>query len=182
VRHVLLLADRLFAADVELFRERFPPQTLLSTGLGSTEAKLYCHWFIPRDRVLSENLPPVGYVRPDFRVTLVDADSVEVPPGEVGTIVVASRYIALGYWNDEAATSRAFAAGEDGSRVFRTGDLGRLRADGLLELLGREDRQIKIRGQRVEPDEVEAVIRMHPAVSDVAIIVRDDGDGPELIA
>jgi fengycin family lipopeptide synthetase E len=178
LRMVLLAADRAFAADVELFRARFAPGCFLSVGYGSTEGRHFCQWFIPRDWKLSDALIPVGYVRPDFEVTLVGENGAPVPRGEVGEIVIRSRYIVLGYWHDDAATRAAFAVPPDDpmARIFHTGDLGRLRPDGLLELIGRKDRQLKILGQRVEPGEIEAVIRRHPAVLDAAVVASPAGD------
>src|SRR5262249_37715902 len=164
LRHVFLSSDRLFSADVELFRGILSPDCRLSTSMGSTETQLIAHWFINRSRPMKEPIVPVGYVQPDFQVTLVDDGGVSVPPGEIGEIVVTSRYLALGYWQDEAETRRCFSPSPGDSRVrtYRTGDLGRMNAEGLLELIGRKDRQIKIHGNRVEPAEVEATIRVHP--------------------
>lgn len=185
IRHLCFAADRVFASDVELFRRYFPQSSLISIGVGSTEANLFCHWFIPRGRPMAEPLVPVGYVLPGYQVALADDQGNRVPHGEVGEIVIASRYIALGYWNDEEPSRRAFApaANDPKARGFRTGDLARMRPDGLLELVGRKDRQLKIRGNRVEPAEIEATIRRHPDIRDVAVIARiADDSGTELAA
>ncbi len=126
----------------------------------------------------------MGYVTPDHEVTLHDDDDAPVPTGEVGEIVIKSRYIALGYWKNEEATRAKFSPAPDdpAARIFRTGDLGRFRPDGLMELIGRKDRQIKVRAQRVEPAEIEMVIRNHPAVRDAAVIARRSGDNYAIIA
>jgi acyl-coenzyme A synthetase/AMP-(fatty) acid ligase/thioesterase domain-containing protein len=184
IRHVCFAADRVFASDIELFRRHFPQSSLVSMGVGSSEANLFCHWFIPRGRPMEEPLAPVGYVLPGYQVTLADAEGNHVPRGEVGEIVITSRYIALGYWNDEVPSRRAFVpdARDPKARVFRTGDLARMGPDGLLELVGRKDRQLKIRGNRVEPAEIEATIRRHPDILDVAVIARTDDSGAELAA
>ena len=184
LRHVFLSSDRLFSADLELFRSVLPPNCRLSTSMGSTEAQLIAHWFIDRNRPMREPIVPVGYVQPDFQVALVDDGGMPLPPGEIGEIVVTSRYLALGYWQDEAETKRAFSPdpGDLQARTYRTGDLGRMNAEGLLELIGRKDRQIKIWGNRVEPLEVEATIRVHPQVRDAAVIVRHEGENVELVA
>lgn len=184
IRHLCFAADRVFATDIELFRRHFPPSSLISIGVGSTEANLFCHWFIPRDRAMVEPLVPVGYVLPGYRVTIADDEGNAVPRGEAGEMVITGRYIALGYWNDDAPSRRAFAPAPDDpkARVFRTGDLMRMRPDGLLELIGRKDRQLKIRGNRVEPAEIEATIRRHPDIRDVAVIARTDNSSVELAA
>lgn len=184
IRHWQFAADRVFASDVELFRRHFPATSRFSVGVGSTEANLFCHWFIGHDRKLDQPMVPVGFVLPGYDIELVGDDGKPVPRGEVGEFIVSSPYVALGYWNDEVLTRRQFSisAHDPKARVFRTGDLGRMHPDGLLEMIGRKDRQIKVRGNRVEPAEIEGTIRNHPAVSDVAVIPRVDGERVELAA
>jgi len=184
VRFLYLSGDRVFRADVDLARASFPPDCVLSIALGSSEAYRFCAWTIGRDTPLDTPLVPVGYPLEHYGVTLIDERGAPVAPGEIGEIVVRSRYLAPGYWNDEEATRRVFAAGPDdrGARLYHTGDLGRFRADGLLELAGRKDRQVKIRGVRVEPAELEAAIRLHPAVRDAAVITREVDGGAALAA
>jgi fengycin family lipopeptide synthetase E len=184
LRHVFLSSDRVFSDDIKRLRNGLPPTCKLSVSMGSSEAQLVSHWFIDRDRPMTEPIVPVGYIQPDFDVTLVGEDGVAVAPGDVGEIVITGRYLAPGYWKDPIATKLVFssAPNDPQARVYRTGDLGRLRSDGLLELIGRKDRQLKIRGNRVEPAEVEATIRTHPGVSDVAVIARRMGDSPEIVA
>ena len=109
LRHVFLSSDRLFSADLKLFRSVLPPNCRLSTSMGSTEAQLIAHWFIDRNRPMREPIVPVGYVQPGFQIALVDDGGMPLPPGEIGEIVVTSRYLALGYWQDEAETERAFS-------------------------------------------------------------------------
>lgn len=184
LRHVFLSSDRLFSADIELFREVLPPECRLSASMGSTETQMIVHWFIPPDRLMKEPVVPVGYVQPGFEIALVDDDGTAVLPGQTGEILVTGRYLALGYWRNEAETKRAFGAvaGDPLARRYRTGDLGRMGSDGLLELRGRKDRQVKIRGNRIEPVEIEATIRAHPRVRDAAVIARRNGDNVELVS
>jgi amino acid adenylation domain-containing protein len=184
LRHVFLSSDRLFSADVELLRRVLPPNCRLSASMGSTETQLITHWFIDRNRPMKEAIVPVGYVQPNFQVTLVDDCGRPLPPGEIGEIVVTSRYLALGYWQDETETKRCFSPdpGDSQARTFRTGDVGRMNAEGLLEFIGRKDRRIKIRGNRVEPLEVEATICVHHQVRDAAVVIRHQRDNIELVA
>jgi acyl carrier protein len=101
--------------------------------------------------------------------------------GEVGEVVVRTPYLARGYLNDAALTAARFrpnpATGDPADRVYFTGDLGRWRADGVVELAGRADRQVQVRGFRVEPGEVEAALAAHPAVRAAAVVPRDAADG-----
>jgi acyl carrier protein len=112
-------------------------------------------------------------------VTLVDEDGEPVPDDEIGEIVVRSRYIALGYWRDPALTAAAFSTDpvDPTIRTLRTRDLARRRPDGLFEFHGRKDFQVKIDGFRVEPGEIEAVVRRLNGVRDCAVVVRRDDDG-----
>jgi acyl-coenzyme A synthetase/AMP-(fatty) acid ligase/acyl carrier protein len=126
------------------------------------------------------NSPPVGAEPPDLAVTIRDEKGNALPDGEVGEIVIASRYIGLGYWG-----GRDFAVDPTDStiRTFPTGDYGRRRADGLIEFVGRRDQQIKLRGHRIEPSEVEAELRLCSGVKDASIVVRQDHAGnPMLVA
>ncbi|MFC7643973.1 hypothetical protein ACFQX6_26890 [Streptosporangium lutulentum] len=100
-------------------------------------------------------------------------------PGEgeaegVGEIAVRSPYLALGYWRDPERTAERFTTDDDGRRVYRTGDLGRELPDGTLVCLGRRDRQIKVRGFRVEPAEVEAHLAGQPGVARAVVTLAGD--------
>jgi acyl carrier protein len=112
-------------------------------------------------------------------VTIADDVGRPVAQGEIGEFVVASRYIALGYWGDPELTARAFKVDptDTGIRSFRTGDIGRIRPDGLLEFVGRNDQQIKLRGHRIELGEIEFALAGCDGVEDAAVVVRRDGAG-----
>src|SRR5262249_33245146 len=99
--------------------------------------------------------------------------------GRVGELIVSSPYVTLGLWvNGRFAGDSADNNGALSPRLFRTGDLVRERPDGLLERIGRKDRQVKIRGSRVDLDGVEAALRRHPLVRDVGAVARtSSGDG-----
>jgi len=118
-------------------------------------------------------------------VILLDESGRQLGFDEVGEIVVKSRYIALGYWQKPEVTRSAFSFDPRGGaeRFFRTGDLGRIRPDGCLEHLGRKDRQVKIRGIRIEPAEVEAILVKHPSVRQAVVAAYEEAPGQkELVA
>ncbi|MBB5938997.1 non-ribosomal peptide synthetase [Streptomyces zagrosensis] len=123
----------------------------------------------------------------DMRVHLCDRHGRRVPPGVIGEIHTGGPGLADGYLGRPDLTADRFVPNTldaDGPpRLFRTGDLARHRPDGQLEYLGRDDAQVKVRGQRVEPAEVEIVLRTHPAVANAAVTgIADPDQGATLVA
>ncbi len=179
LRVVRLSGDRSEWRDYDLFRRTCPPDAFFGVNLGATEASTYLHWFVDEGvRRPGERLP-VGREMDGFRVTVVDADGEPVLDGEVGEFQVASPYVAFGYWNAPELTATAFQADPEdpASRIYRTGDMGFRRSDGLFEFVGRKDQMIKLRGHRIEPGEVEAALRACPGVVDAAAVIRRDEAG-----
>ncbi|HET6230115.1 MAG TPA: amino acid adenylation domain-containing protein [Longimicrobiaceae bacterium] len=122
----------------------------------------------------------VGRPLPGTHAHVLDPAGIPVAAGAEGEVWLDGAGLARGYLRRPAPTAERFVPnpfGAAGSRMYRTGDVGRLREDGELECLGRLDQQVKVRGFRVEPGEVEAVLREHPAVDAAAVVVRDDAPG-----
>ena len=180
VRVVGLGSQRVDWSDFDVFRRHFPPEAFLIVGIGATECGgNYCHWFVD-DRLRETGLRlPIGRILPDAKVAIVDDDGREVANGDIGEFVVASRYVALGYWRDPDLTARAFKIDptDPKTRFFKTGDVGRMRPDGLLEYIGRNDQQIKLRGHRIEVGEIEFALGECPGVGDAAVVVRRNKGG-----
>ncbi|MCP1455683.1 non-ribosomal peptide synthetase [Pseudomonas kilonensis] len=137
--------------------------------------------FHPLTRVPDEdgNAMPIGRPTANNHLYLVDAQLRPVPVGVPGEICVGGVGVGRGYLNDPEKTRAAFVAHpfEPEARFYRTGDLGRWRADGVIEFLGRRDQQVKIRGHRIELGEIEDHLGRHPAVQAVAVIVNADQRG-----
>ncbi|HQR68231.1 MAG TPA: AMP-binding protein, partial [Thermoanaerobaculia bacterium] len=179
MRLVRMGGDTVRREDAELFQRHFDPPCRLRIGYACTEAGTITFHFVDPTTPLGEGLVPVGRPCDEVSVRLVGDDGVEVPPGEAGEIEVTSRHLALGYWRREDLTRERFRPDPAGGpeRSYRTGDLGRIRPDGLLEHLGRVDFQVKIRGFRVETGEVEAALRRLPGVEDAVVAASGSATG-----
>jgi amino acid adenylation domain-containing protein len=180
VRLVSLGGDRVDWADFDLFESVCRPDAKFYVHLGATECwTLQSQWCVDASVRDTTRPLPVGYELPQRHVDVLDFDGHETFGGEIGEIVVTSRYVSLGYWNEPELTRDAFStdAGDPSIRIYKTGDLARRCADGLLEYVGRKDQQVKLHGYRVEPNEVEAALKGCPGLRDAAIVVRKNEDG-----
>ncbi|TKC90315.1 amino acid adenylation domain-containing protein [Trinickia terrae] len=124
---------------------------------------------------------PAGRPIANCRVHLLDDALMPVPVGAVGTIYVEGASVGPGYWNRPELSAERFVRQPGGARMLRTGDLGRWLPDGQLLHLGREDFQIKVRGQRVELPAVELALASHPDIAAAAAIGRDDEGSAQLV-
>ena len=133
-----------------------------------------------------EGTAPIGLAIDNLRAYVLDAAGELVGAGIPGELHLGGEGLARGYLGRPAQTAERFVpdpfSGTPGARLYRTGDRVRRRGDGVLLYHGRLDGQVKIRGVRIEPGEVEAALRHHPAVRDAAVAARDDGTGPRLVA
>ena len=175
LRVVLLASDSLYAADVERFRRHVHPGCLLLNAWGATESAFFRPYFVGADTPISgDAVPAIGPAGDEDEIRLVDDAGEGVAAGSVGEIVVRSRDLSPGYWGRDDLTRERFrpAAGPGGARDYFTGDLGRMLADGSIAHVGRKDFQVKVRGYRVELEEVEAALREVDTVADAVVIGR----------
>jgi amino acid adenylation domain-containing protein len=147
----------------------------LVNGYGPTEATVNCLAFdIPRDavrRAEPSDIVPVGRASGPAVIHLLDGHGLPVPAGALGEIAVGGAGVAQGYLHRPDLTAERFVPGPDGDIVYRTGDLAYLRPDGEFVVVGRADRQVKLRGYRVEPAEVEAVLRRMSGITGAVVHV-----------
>ncbi|HEX2188169.1 MAG TPA: amino acid adenylation domain-containing protein [Longimicrobiaceae bacterium] len=179
VRHVLFGGEACDPAAVRRVLDAGAPERLLHV-YGPTETTTFATWHpvaeLPEGRTV-----PIGLPVADARAYVLDAQMEPVPAEVPGELYVGGDGVAAGYAGRPGLTAERFLpdpfSREPGARMYRTGDRVRRRPGGELEFLGRVDRQVKVRGFRIEPGEVEAVLGGFPGAEGVAVTVREDASG-----
>jgi aspartate racemase len=176
----ILLAGEVLPVDLAReVLERFGGRVRLFNLYGPTETVL-ATWYEVGEEALRRPSIPVGRAIDGRQILILDAAGQLCPVGIRGEICVRSPHLTLGYFRRPEETARVFVPNplDDGSPdlVYRTGDLGHWLPDGTVELFGRADHQVKIRGMRVEPGEIEAVLARQPGVREGAVVAHDFGD------
>ncbi len=179
LRLIVLGGEEVTRGDVELFKQNFSDDCLLVNGLGPTESTVSLQYFINKRTAISGQRVPVGYPVGDTEVFLLNRAGKRAEM--YGEIAIKSEHVALGYWRNTEATDAAFGGNptvrEGAARVYRTGDMGRRLTDGSFVFTGRKDLQVKIRGVRIEPGEIEAALTRLPGVRECAVIATANGSG-----
>ncbi|MBS0518327.1 MAG: amino acid adenylation domain-containing protein [Proteobacteria bacterium] len=179
---------RMIAAGEPLTRD-LADQLLAGGGrlwnlYGPTETTIYS----AGREILADGTPvTIGGPLANTQLYVLDSRDAVVPPGAVGTLFIGGHGLAKGYFDRPDLTEAAFRmislADRPPCRLYATGDLARLSSTGEIELLGRADRQVKLRGFRIELEEIEHVLRQAPGVRDCAVLLRNDtGPDPALVA
>ena len=183
LRLVSVGGESLEASDVRTFWSTVSQRCLVQNALASTETRTIAQHFLLPGQSLEDGPVPVGWAVDDRELILENEAGREVPVGSQGEVVIRSHTIADGYWNRSTLQAERFHRLSDGRMEFRSGDLARFRDDGALVHTGRADRQIKVRGQRVEIGEIESTLQCHDNVR-AAVVVAKKGrpGGQRLIA
>ena len=185
LRLVFLSGDWIPVNLPERMKKFFPYAQPISLG-GATEATVWSNYYPIKE--LNPNWKSIPYGRPIWnnRFYMLDSALNLVPNGVIGEIYIGGVGVAKGYINDESKTASSFTRDPfttemENPYMYKTGDLGRMMADGNMEFLGREDHQVKIRGFRIECGEIEFVLSKHPAVESCLVLARKIKDNHVLI-
>ena len=182
LRHLLAGGDVLSVPHVRKALAALPATHLIN-GYGPTENTTFttCHRISPRDT--ERTSIPIGTPVSNSTAYLLDPQGRPVPIGVPGELHTGGDGLALGYHRDADLTAEKFIIHPQLGRLYRTGDLCRWLADGTIEFLGRRDHQVKVRGFRIEPGEIEAVLASHPDIRQSKVAVRgDDAENKRILA
>lgn len=174
VRLVALAGDVVVPEDLQGWRRHFSDDCILLHRFSTTETALLTVARYDRDSILDPHFVSGGRPVPDKVLTLVDENERPVAPGETGELLVRSRYLANGYWQQPEASMKAFkSAAEDSDiRTYCTGDRGRFLSDGSFMFIGRRQHLAKIRGYRVDAHEIEETLLQFEEISAAAVLVK----------
>jgi len=184
LRLMLVGADAMPSAAVRGWREAVDTPARLLNAYGPTEAVVTATAYevgAGYPDAHAGPVVPIGGALPGRGAYVLDPFGAPAAPGVPGELCLGGALLARGYAGRPGLTAERFVpdpfSPRPGGRMYRTGDRVRRRDDGVLEFLGRLDAQVKVRGYRIEPGEVEAALAAHPAVREAAVVARDDGAG-----
>lgn len=172
-------AQRFARADLARLWPLLPPHALVIHQFAGTEAGPVSSLTLTRDTVVDDEIVPVGPAFPEVRIDIVDSSGAPVPPHASGELLVSSPYLARGFWRKPELTAARFTPNpfDPALTTYHTGDLARLRPDGALELVGRTDADVKIRGHQVPLGAVQSALQEHTAVRGSQVVALPDPAG-----
>jgi amino acid adenylation domain-containing protein len=180
LRRILVGVEPIPETLLHAIRERAPGLAVFN-GYGPTETTVYSTVYLVEGEVGPERPAPIGYAIANTRTYVLDRHLRPVPARAAGELCLGGEGVARGYLRRPGQTAERFVpdpfAPRPGGRMYRTGDLARHNADGSLQFLGRIDRQVKLRGFRIEPGEIEAALTERDEVAEAVVMVREDAPG-----
>lgn len=179
LKFIILGGEGVLEHDVNTFMRLFESPTTLVNLYGQSESSYNSAQFIQKGRPFEKIT--LGQTVEDCDIWVVNDEHEEVDDLEIGEIVVVCNHIALGYWQDPERTEQVFSESPTVGRIYWTGDLGRRLLDGTVEFIGRKDFQVKVRGYRVDLNEIESRLLSHPAVDEAVVLAKDDPDGNKFL-
>jgi amino acid adenylation domain-containing protein len=150
------------------------PQAIVMSLGGATEGSIWSIWHEIEEVPSHWNNIPYGMAMPNQKMYILDSNNKHCPVGTVGEIHIGGLGVALNYWRDKDKTEQSFINHPELNRLYRTGDLGRWHANGYIEFIGRKDKQLKIRGYRVEIGEIEHALMGYDGIKQSVVISSED--------
>jgi amino acid adenylation domain-containing protein len=184
LRLLIFSGGLLTARLLQNIRSEFKQPLNIVNVYGQTETIGVSAFPVPADFNSVQGYVPVGVAYPHNKLYILDDRFQPVVATETGELYVAGTSLARGYFNNPQLTDRKFIPNrftDRSERLYRTGDLARYQSDGNLEIIGRQDFQVKIRGMRVEIEEIETVIAEHPNVRQAAVVGREERSGEKIL-
>ncbi|NJK48665.1 amino acid adenylation domain-containing protein [Candidatus Gracilibacteria bacterium] len=180
----LLIGGEALSSDRVRLAQKSLPSTQIINGYGPTESTTFtCCYPIPQLLDSSLKSIPIGRAIANTQTYILDRHLQPVPVGVAGELYIGGDGLARGYLNRPDLTAEKFISNPfDRSKFYKTGDLARYIPDGNIEFLGRIDRQVKLRGFRIEPEEIETVFTQHPQVNEAIVLVREISHHKHLVA
>ena len=179
LRFIRLRSDSVYKCDIDRFHDVFPHTCTLLIGLSSSETGIMRALYVGRAANSYDSDAIVGYPVHGKEILLLDDEGREVGSNQIGEIVVRSRFLSPGYWRRPDLTEAKFKLdpNDPDRRLYFTGDLGLMRADGCLIHKGRKDFRVKIRGYGVEVGEVEKALRECVDIQDAVVVTESKASG-----
>jgi len=185
LREIIVAGERLQVTDIvrQLFANA--PRASLVNQYGPTESHVVSAHTLAGDASLWPTHPPIGRPIDNVQLYVLDENLEPTPPRVAGELYIGGVAVALGYWRNAEETGKRFVAdpfSPGGGRLYRTGDACSYDDEGVLSFIGRTDHQIKLRGFRIEPGEVEVVLKQHVRVKDAVVVKRRSRRGDDELA
>lgn len=183
VRLIRLSGDRILKRDCVAFAGHFSDRCVLRASYASSEAQLCTGYFVHRNHIPDREVVPAGYACQDTDIYIIDDDGSRLGPNETGEIVIRSRYLSSGYWNNPDLTAQRFSAGGvDGEQIYFTRDLGYIEPDGCLVHVGRKDARVKIYGKMVTITDVEEALLAADGIEQAVVVAVARPDAETFLA
>ncbi len=175
VRILRIGGEKVLTADIEFFRQAMSPGCFVQIGYSSTETT-GSQCFPAAQSADAAVTAPAGYLLPGIRFAVLDEDGASVAQGECGELMISSPFVSLGRWEKGALVTSRIDPSDSTCRIHATGDLVFFDAGGVMHVVGRKDRQIKVNGRRLEPAELEVAVRKIRGVADAVAVISAAGE------
>lgn len=184
IKKFILGGEALYSAAVNSLHELYKTPIQIYNEYGPTEATVGCIVYENKEKSSAESIIPIGEPMSHVKIHLLNEGLKPVPIGSVGEICIAGDCLARGYLNNREMTSEKFVNDpfSQTTKMYKTGDLGRILPNSVIEYLGRNDRQVKIKGYRIELNEIESKLYKYPSIKNSAVAVKEDIRGKVICA